>query len=64
MHFAIVGIGGIGGYYGARLQANGERVSFIARGAHLQALQTRGLRVGHPEWQFDAPVTAYSLPPV
>jgi 2-dehydropantoate 2-reductase len=61
MHFAIIGVGGIGGYYGARLQANGEQVAFIARGAHLQALQTRGLRVDHPEWQFDAPVTAYSM---
>jgi 2-dehydropantoate 2-reductase len=61
MHFVIIGTGGIGGYYGARLQASGERVTYIARGAHLQALQTRGLRVNHPEWHFDAPVAASSL---
>ncbi len=61
MHFVVIGTGGIGGYYGARLQANGQLVSFIARGTHLQVLQTRGLRVNHPEWQFDAPVKACSL---
>jgi 2-dehydropantoate 2-reductase len=61
MNFVMIGTGGIGGYYGARLQANGERVTFIARGAHLEALQTRGLRVNHPEWRFDSPVSAYSL---
>lgn len=61
MQFVIIGAGGIGGYYGARLQAHGHAVSFIARGDHLGALQSRGLRVNHPDWQFDAPVSAYSL---
>ncbi len=61
MHFVIIGTGGIGGYYGARLQAHGQQVTFIARGAHLQALQTRGLRVDHPEWHFSSTVKAYSL---
>ncbi|MGA2404112.1 MAG: ketopantoate reductase family protein, partial [Syntrophobacteraceae bacterium] len=61
MHFVVIGTGGIGGYYGARLQAHGQMVTFIARGTHLQALQTRGLRVNHPEWRFDATVRAYSL---
>jgi len=61
MHFVVIGTGGIGGYYGARLQANGHPVTFIARGNHLQAMQTGGLRVNHPEWRFDAPVTACSL---
>jgi 2-dehydropantoate 2-reductase len=61
MHFVVIGTGGIGGYYGARLQASGQLVSFIARGTHLQVLQTRGLRVNHPEWRFDAPVRACSL---
>jgi len=61
MHFVVIGTGGIGGYYGARLQAGGHQVTFIARGNHLQALQTRGLRVIHPEWRFDAPVRACSL---
>jgi len=61
MHFVVIGTGGIGGYYGTRLQANGRLVTFIARGAHLQVLQTRGLRVNHPAWRFDAPVRACSL---
>lgn len=61
MHFVIIGSGGIGGYYGARLQTAGERVTFIARGAHLEAMQTRGLRLNHPELRFDAPVTAVTL---
>ena len=45
MHIAIMGSGGVGAYVGARLQAAGEQVSFIARGAHLQALQADGLRI-------------------
>ena len=61
MHFVVIGTGGIGGYYGARLQASGQPVTFIARANHLQVLQTRGLRVNHPEWRFDAPVRACSL---
>jgi 2-dehydropantoate 2-reductase len=61
MQFVVLGAGGIGGYYGARLQANGHPVTFIARGNHLQAMQTKGLRVNHPEWRFDAPVKAFSL---
>ena len=45
MKIAIVGAGGVGGYFGARLAAAGADVTFIARGAHLQAMQEKGLRV-------------------
>ena len=45
MRIAVFGVGGVGGYFGGRLAQAGEDVVFIARGAHLQALQTRGLRV-------------------
>lgn len=45
MKIAIFGTGGVGGYYGARLAAAGEDVHFIARGAHLNAIRTNGLRV-------------------
>ena len=45
MRIAVVGVGGVGGYFGGRLAQTGEDVVFIARGAHLQALQTHGLRV-------------------
>jgi 2-dehydropantoate 2-reductase len=40
---AIMGSGGIGGYYGARLQQGGADVTFIARGDHLKAMQQNGL---------------------
>jgi 2-dehydropantoate 2-reductase len=43
MRICIVGAGAIGGFLGARLAASGQRVSFVARGAHLQAIRTRGL---------------------
>ena len=45
MRIAVFGVGGVGGYFGGRLAQAGEDVVFIARGAHLQALQTHGLRV-------------------
>jgi 2-dehydropantoate 2-reductase len=43
MNIAIVGAGAIGGYLGARLSLAGADVTFIARGANLQALQTQGI---------------------
>lgn len=43
MRILIMGSGGIGGYYGARLLKAGNEVVFVARGAHLEAMQTRGL---------------------
>jgi len=45
MKVAIIGVGSIGGYVGARLALAGEDVTFIARGANLEALQTRGIRL-------------------
>ncbi len=45
MKFAIMGTGGVGGYFGARLAAAGEDVHFIARGAHLAAIREHGLRI-------------------
>lgn len=48
MRVAIVGAGGVGGYFGGRLAQAGEEVVFIARGAHLQAMQAHGLRVESP----------------
>jgi 2-dehydropantoate 2-reductase len=55
MRIVIMGSGGVGGYVGARLQAAGEDVAFIARGAHLQALQTEGLRLEHPQHPLHLP---------
>ena len=45
MRIAIMGAGGIGGYFGGRLAQSGADVAFIARGAHLAALQKDGLRI-------------------
>lgn len=48
MKIAIFGSGGVGGYFGGRLAASGEDVTFLARGAHLLALQQHGLRITSP----------------
>jgi 2-dehydropantoate 2-reductase len=45
MHIVVFGAGGVGGYFGGRLAQAGERVTFIARGEHLQAMQANGLKV-------------------
>lgn len=45
MRIAVMGVGGVGGYFGARLALAGNDVSFIARGAHLAAIREYGLRV-------------------
>jgi 2-dehydropantoate 2-reductase len=45
MKIAIMGAGGVGGYFGARLAAGGEDVHFIARGEHLAAIRRNGLQV-------------------
>jgi 2-dehydropantoate 2-reductase len=45
MRFAILGSGAVGGYYGARLARAGHDVTFIARGAHLDAMRARGLEI-------------------
>ncbi len=45
MKVAVMGTGGVGGYFGGLLARAGHEVTFIARGAHLQAIRERGLRV-------------------
>jgi len=55
MRMAIIGAGGVGGYFGARLVAAGEDVTFVARGAHLAALQQHGLRVQSPKGDLHLP---------
>ena len=42
---AIVGSGGVGGYFGGRLAAAGADVTFLARGAHLEAMRRRHQQV-------------------
>src|SRR6202140_5752611 len=48
MRIAVLGSGGVGGYFGGRLAAAGTDVTFVARGAHLEALRTHGLRIQSP----------------
>jgi 2-dehydropantoate 2-reductase len=48
MRFAILGSGAVGGYYGAKLARAGHDVTFIARGAHLQAIRNHGLQIRSP----------------
>jgi len=48
MRIAVMGAGGVGGYFGGRLAQAGHEVSFVARGRHLAALQTRGLTLKSP----------------
>src|SRR4030095_6513792 len=45
MESGIMGSGGIGGYDGARLQSGGADVTFVARGAHLAAMQQNGIAI-------------------
>src|SRR5262252_9080853 len=59
MRIAVYGAGGVGGYFGGRLAQAGAQVHFIARGAHLQALRERGLKVRSVKGDFEvrAPAT-------
>lgn len=45
MKIAIVGSGGVGGFYGLKLVQAGHDVTFVARGAHLKAMQEGGLHI-------------------
>jgi 2-dehydropantoate 2-reductase len=50
MRIAVMGTGGLGGYFGARLALGGQvDLHFVARGAHLAALRADGLRIEGPE---------------
>ena len=48
MKIAVIGAGGVGGYFGARLQAAGEQVVFIQRGPHGEAMRHGGLSIASP----------------
>ncbi len=48
MKILVMGAGALGGYFGGRLVEAGNKVTFVARGAHLEALQENGLRIESP----------------
>jgi|SRR5579859_5344432 len=58
MRIAVVAAGGLGGYFGARLAHSGDEVHFIARGAHLAAMQQDGLAVRSIFGDFSVPPDA------
>ena len=55
MRFAVYGTGGVGGYFGGRLARAGEDVTFVARGAHLEAIRANGLLVSSVQGDFTVP---------
>lgn len=62
MRIAIVGAGAVGGYYGARLAQAGNEVTLIARGANLEAIRARGMRIRSASGEVVVPVRAESDP--
>ena len=52
MRIAVLGTGGIGGYFGGRLAASGHDVTFVARGAHLEAIRETGLQIASVAGDF------------
>lgn len=62
MRIAVIGAGGVGGYFGGRLAQAGQDVHFMARGEHLRALRDRGLRVRSIRGDFEIRVEATDDP--
>ncbi len=52
MHIVIVGIGGVGGYFGGKISYSGQKTTMIARGKHLEAIQKNGLHVKSVDGDF------------
>jgi len=62
MKFAILGAGGIGGYYGGVLARAGHDVQVLARGINLSVLRDKGLEVRTPDQAFVGKVRAVENP--
>jgi 2-dehydropantoate 2-reductase len=63
MRVAVIGAGGVGGYYGGMLARSGVDVTFIARGTQLEAIRSNGLTVKTTHvGEFTVPVQATSDP--
>ncbi len=61
MRIAVFGAGAVGAYFGGRLiEAGKHDVALIARGQHLEVLQTRGLRIESPEGDAGLPPDAFT----
>ncbi|MEO8504284.1 MAG: 2-dehydropantoate 2-reductase [Acidobacteriota bacterium] len=55
MKIVMMGSGGVGGYFGARMALAGHAVSFVARGAHGAAMRRDGLRIESPRGDAHLP---------
>jgi 2-dehydropantoate 2-reductase len=62
MRIAAMGAGGVGGYFGARLQQAGHEVLFFARGRHLAALREKGLTLKSTHGDAQLKVAAHEDP--
>jgi 2-dehydropantoate 2-reductase len=62
MRIAIIGAGAVGGYYGALLSRVGAQVSFVARGAHRDAIRQQGLRIIGVQGDFTVHLPAEDEP--
>lgn len=62
MRYIIIGAGAVGGTIGGRLYEAGHEVVLVARGAHLDALRARGLRLATPAGTSTLPVPAVGGP--
>src|SRR6266540_4156694 len=62
MRVAVIGAGGVGGYFGGRLAQAAHEVHFVARGEHLRAIRDRGLRVRSVRGDFEVRAEASDDP--
>ncbi len=62
MKIGVIGAGGVGGYFGARLQAAGEEVVFVQCGAHGAAMRRDGLKIASPLGDCALPEVAVVAP--
>ena len=62
MRYIVIGAGAIGGTIGGRLAASGHEVVLVARGAHLDALRARGLRLATPHGTSTLDIPAVAGP--
>ena len=62
MRIAVMGAGGVGGYFGGLLARAGNEVTLIARGPHLEAIRARGLQIKSQWGDFSVDVDATDAP--
>src|SRR5262245_21826165 len=62
MKIAVIGAGGVGGYFGGSMARAGHAVKFLARGPQLEAIRSRGIEIREPDGSFTAPAFATGEP--